>query len=78
MARIVVHNNKGQVSIMANSPQLKTPSNSRGLDPKWSNSTTLNAVFKGMPQRDRLIELNKIDIQQMKVLEGVEERRMLK
>jgi hypothetical protein len=39
----------------------------------------LNAVFinKGMPQRDRLIELNKIAIQQMKV-EGVEERRMLK
>ena len=27
---------------------------------------------------DRLIELNKIAIQQMKVLEGVEERRMLK
>lgn len=40
----------------------------------------LNAVFinKGMPQRDRLIELNKIAIHQMKVLEGVEERRMLK
>ena len=35
-------------------------------------------VMKGMPQRDRLIELNKIAIQQMKVLEGVEERRMLK
>ena len=32
----------------------------------------------GMPQRDRLIELNKIAIQQMKVLEGVEERRILK
>ena len=32
----------------------------------------------GMPQRDRLIELNKIAIQQMKVLEGVEDRRMLK
>ncbi len=32
----------------------------------------------GMPQRDRLIELNKIAIQQMKVLEGVEERRMLR
>ena len=31
-----------------------------------------------MPQRERLIELNKIAIQQMKVLEGVEERRMLK
>ena len=45
-----------------------------------SNMGNLNAVFinKGMPQRDRLIELNKIAIQQMKVLEGVEERRMLK
>lgn len=31
-----------------------------------------------MPQHDRLIELNKIAIQQMKVLEGVEERRTLK
>ena len=35
-------------------------------------------IKKGMPQRERLIELNKIAIQQMKVLEGVEERRMLK
>ena len=45
-----------------------------------SNMENLNAVFinKDMPQRDRLIELNKIAIQQMKVLEGVEERRMLK
>lgn len=45
-----------------------------------SNMENLNAVFinKCMPQRDRLIELNKIAIQQMKVLEGVEERRMLK
>ncbi len=45
-----------------------------------SNMENLNAVFinKGMPQHDRLIELNKIAIQQMKVLEGVEERRMLK
>jgi hypothetical protein len=45
-----------------------------------SNMENLNAVFinKGMPQRDRLIELNKIAIQQMKVLEGVEKRRMLK
>ena len=45
-----------------------------------SNMENLNAVFinKGMPQRDRLIELNKIAIHQMKVLEGVEERRMLK
>ena len=44
-----------------------------------SNMENLNAVFinKGMPQRDRLIELNKIAIQQMKVLEGVEERKML-
>ena len=65
--------------IMSNSTQLYL-SNSIGLDLKWSNLTTLNAVFinKGMPQRERLIELNKIAIQQMKVLEGVEERRMLK
>ena len=35
-------------------------------------------INKGMLQHDRLIELNKIAIQQMKVLEGVEERRMLK
>ena len=35
-------------------------------------------INKGMPQRERLIELNKIAIQQMKVLEGIEERRMLK
>ncbi len=31
-------------------------------------------INKGMPQRDRLIELNKIAIQQMKV----EDRRILK
>lgn len=45
-----------------------------------SNMENLNAVFinKGMEQRERLIELNKIAIQQMKVLEGVEERRLLK
>ena len=45
-----------------------------------SNMENLNAVFinKGMEQKERLIELNKIAIQQMKVLEGVEERRMLK
>jgi hypothetical protein len=33
---------------------------------------------KGMESKLGLIELNKIAIQQMKVLEGVEERRMLK
>ena len=78
MARIAERNNKRVLNI-PNSVYL-TPSNSRGLGQKWSNLTTLNSVFinKGMPQRDRLIELNKIAIQQMKVLEGVEERRMLK
>ena len=35
-------------------------------------------INKGIPQRDRLIELNKIAIQQMKVLEGVEERKLIK
>ena len=73
---------KKQGLIIPNSVYLNL-SKSIGLDPKGSNSTpleNLNAVFinKGMPQRDRLIELNKIAIQQMKVLEGVEERRMLK
>ena len=45
-----------------------------------SNMENLNAVFinKDMEQKERLIELNKIAIQQMKVLEGVEERRLLK
>ena len=45
-----------------------------------SNMENLNAVFinTGMEQKERLIELNKIAIQQMKVLEGVEERRLLK
>jgi hypothetical protein len=33
---------------------------------------------KGMESKLGLIEQNKIAIQQMKVLEGVEERRMLK
>ena len=40
MARIVTRDNE-RVLIMSNSTQLKTPSNSRGLNPKWSNSTTL-------------------------------------
>ena len=71
MVRFVTRNNE-RILIMSISTQLDYF--------KWSNLTTLNAVFinKGMPQRDRLIELNKIAIQQMTVLEGVEERRMLK
>ena len=45
-----------------------------------SNLENLNAVFiqKGMEQNDRLTELNKIAIQQMKVLEAVEDRKLLK
>ena len=45
-----------------------------------SNLENLNAVFiqKGMEQSDRLTELNKIAIQQMKVLEAVEDRKLLK
>ena len=71
MARIVTDNRR-RVLIMSISTQLDYF--------KWSKLTTLNAVFinKGVPQRDRLIELNKIAILQIKVLEGVEERRMLK
>lgn len=45
-----------------------------------SNLENLNAVFinKGIPQSERLTELNKIAIQQMRILESVEERKLLK
>lgn len=45
-----------------------------------SNMESLNAVFidEGLTQRERLIKLNQIAIQQMKVLEEAENRRLLK
>lgn len=45
-----------------------------------SNMESLNAVFidEGLSQGERLIKLNQIAIQQMKVLEEVENRRLLK
>ena len=45
-----------------------------------SNMENLNAVFinDGMPQIERLIKLNQIAIQQMKVLEESENRKYLK
>ena len=45
-----------------------------------SNMENLNAVFinKGMNQRERLTELNKIAIQQMRILENAETRELLK
>jgi len=45
-----------------------------------SNMENLNAVFinENMPQRDRLVKLNQIAIQQMKVLQDVENRKLLK
>ena len=45
-----------------------------------SNLENLNAVFieQGLPQRDRLIKLNRIAIQQMKVLEDNGNRKLLK
>lgn len=44
-----------------------------------SNMENLNAVFinDGLPQRERLEKLNKIAIQQMKVLENVDDRKLL-
>lgn len=44
-----------------------------------SNMENLNAVFinDGLPQNERLEKLNKIAIQQMKVLENVEDRKLL-
>ena len=40
----------------------------------------LNAVFinEGISQRERLEKLNKIAIQQMRVLENIEDRKLLK
>ena len=45
-----------------------------------SNMENLNAVFidQGIPQGERLIKLNQIAIQQMKILEGDGKRKLLK
>lgn len=45
-----------------------------------SNMENLNAVFIGedMPQKERLIKLNRIAIQQMSILQEVENRKLLK
>ena len=51
-----------------------------GKQPKVAtNMENLNAVFinDGMPQSDRLEKLNKIAIQQMKVLENIEDKNLL-
>ena len=74
MAREMVIDNEVGL-IMSNSTHLNL-SNSRGLDPRGLNSISYKE--KSMEQSERLLELNKIAIQQMKVMEGVEERRMLK
>jgi hypothetical protein len=45
-----------------------------------SNMENLNAVFinEGMPQKERLVKLNQIAIQQAKILQEAESRKMLK
>ena len=45
-----------------------------------SNMENINAVFidQGLPQSERLIKLNQIAIQQMKVLEGGDNRKLIK
>ena len=45
-----------------------------------SNMENLNAVFinEKMPQKERLIKLNQIAIQQMSILQEVENRKLLK
>ena len=45
-----------------------------------SNMEKLNAVFidQGMPQSERLVKLNQIAIQQMKILENESNRNLLK
>ncbi len=44
-----------------------------------SNMENLNAVFinEKTPQKDRLIKLNKIAIQQMSILQDVDKRKLL-
>ena len=51
-----------------------------GKQPKVAtNMENLNAVFinDGLPQTERLEKLNKIAIQQMKVLENIEDKNLL-
>ena len=45
-----------------------------------ANMENLNAVFinEQMPQKERLIKLNQIAIQQMKVLQDLKNRKLLK
>jgi hypothetical protein len=45
-----------------------------------SNMENINAVLinEGLPQRERLIKLNKIAIQQMSILQEVENRKLLR
>jgi hypothetical protein len=45
-----------------------------------SNMESINAVLinEGVSQKERLIKLNKIAIQQIKILEGIESRKLLK
>ena len=45
-----------------------------------SNLENINALFinENIPQQERLLKLNQIAIQQMKVLQEVENRRLLK
>jgi len=45
-----------------------------------SNMENINAIFinESIPQSERLIKLNQIAIQQMKILQGVENRKLLK
>ena len=45
-----------------------------------SNLENLNAVFinDGVLQKERLIKLNQIAIQQMKILQGVETKKLMK
>ena len=45
-----------------------------------SNMESLNAVFinEEMPQKERLVKLNQIAIQQMKILQDVDDRKLLK
>jgi hypothetical protein len=45
---------------------------------KWIEATNAILIHEGLAQRERLIKLNKIAIQQMSILQDVENRKLLR
>ena len=74
-----------QLVVLSNMEMLRKRAQSRTCSSyaerrQHSRKKNLNAVFinEGLAQRERLIKLNQIAIQQMRVLQDVENRKLLK